>query len=63
MLRRTQGGASLCPGLSHFDPLGRGNEKNPIVRGLSPDFFHLLESVAVIHFRYDTDHGYLNRVA
>ena len=29
MRRRTQGGASLCPGLSHFAPLGRGNKKTP----------------------------------
>ena len=36
MLRRTQGGVSLCPGLSHFAPLGRRNEKTPIARGLSP---------------------------
>ena len=27
--QRTQGGASLCPGLSHFAPLGRGHH-NPI---------------------------------
>ena len=33
--QRTQGGASLCPGLSHFAPLGRGHH-NPIVWGLSP---------------------------
>ena len=32
---RTQGDASLCPGLSHFAPLGRGHH-NPIVWGLSP---------------------------
>ena len=44
-------------------PFGAGKQKTPIARGLSPDFFHLLESVAVIHFRYDRDHGYLNRVA
>ena len=25
----SQGGALLCPGLSHFAPLGRGNEKPP----------------------------------
>ena len=36
MRRHTQGGASLCPGLSHFAPLGRGNKKTPIARGLSP---------------------------
>jgi hypothetical protein len=36
MRRLTQGGASLCPGLSHFAPLGRGNEKTPTARGLSP---------------------------
>ena len=36
MRRRTQGGASLCPGLSHFAPLGRGNKKNPTARGLFP---------------------------
>ena len=31
--RCTQGGASLCHGLSHFAPLGRGHH-NPIVWGL-----------------------------
>ena len=37
MGRRTQGGASLCPGLSHFAPLGRGNKKPP-PRGDFPRF-------------------------
>ena len=36
-VRRTQGGASLCPGLSHFAPLGRGNKKPP-PRGDCPRF-------------------------
>jgi hypothetical protein len=35
LFKRTQGGASLCPGLSHFAPLGRGHH-NPIVWGQSP---------------------------
>ena len=35
--QRTQGGASLCPGLSHFAPLGRRHH-NLIVWGLSPVF-------------------------
>jgi hypothetical protein len=38
----TQGGASLCPGLSHFATLGRGHH-NPIVRGLSPVSCHRVE--------------------
>ena len=37
MRRRTQGGASLCPGLSHFAPLGRGNKKT-LSRGDCPWF-------------------------
>ena len=27
--QRTQGGASLCPGLSHFAPLGRTDRPQP----------------------------------
>ena len=34
---RTQGGASLCPGLSHFAPLGRGHHK-PYRVGTVPGF-------------------------
>jgi formylglycine-generating enzyme required for sulfatase activity len=42
MRRCTQGDASLCPGLSHFAPLGRGHH-NPIVWGRSPVSCHLWE--------------------
>jgi hypothetical protein len=34
---RTQGGALLCPGLSHFAPLGRGHHK-PYRVGTVPGF-------------------------
>ena len=43
---RTQGGASLGPGLSHDAPLGRGDEKTSgTVR-----FHHVMEGILAISF-------------